>query len=275
MIELSQSSYYYDPKISREEREQQDADLRGKIEECQIEIPNSGYRPVEHYLKKKGFNVGERRIRRVMKRFSMQARLKRAFVVTTNSNHSKKVYPNHIAGMRVSGSNQVWVADITYIRIDNGFVYLAVILDLFLRKIIGWAVSKNIDGDLTLAALRMAIARRNPPPGVIHHSDRGVQYLCENYIDELKSGKFIISNSRKGNPYDNAFAERLMRTLKQQEVYLAKYETYLDVVEQLPQFIEDVYNEKRVHSAIGYLTPNELEEMEKQNKDVSRFELEI
>lgn len=275
MIDLSQSSFYYEPNISREERERQDADLRGKIEECQIEIPNSGYRPVERYLKRKGFHVGERRIRRVMRRFSMHARLKRAFVATTNSNHSKTVYPNHIAGMTLTGSNQVWAADITYIRIDNGFVYLAVIVDLFSRKIVGWSVSKNIDGELTLAALQMAITRRNPPKGVIHHSDRGVQYLCENYVAELKEHGFIISNSRKGNPYDNAFAERIMRTLKQQEVYLAKYETYLDVVEQLPQFIEDVYNEKRVHSAIGYLTPNELEEMEKQNKNVSRFELQI
>lgn len=275
MIGLGQSSYYYDPKVTREERERQDADLRGKIEECQIEIPNSGYRPVIHYLKKKGLYIGERRVRRVMKRYSMQARLKRAFVVTTDSKHAKKIYPNHIAGMTVSGSNQVWVADITYIRIENGFVYLAIVADLFLRKIIGWSVSKNIDGDLTVAALRMAIVRSRPPVGVIHHSDRGVQYLCENYINELKKYHFIISNSRKGNPYDNAFAERIMRTLKQQEVYLAKYETYLDVVEQLPQFIEDVYNEKRVHSAIGYMTPNELEEMEKQKQDVSRFEFEI
>lgn len=275
MMGLSESSYHYDPKISREEREREEANLRGKIEECQMEIPNSGYRPVVQYLKRKGFHVGERRIRRIMKRFSLHAHVKRAFKATTDSNHSHRVYPNHIAGMKVTGSNQVWAADMTYIRIDNGFVYLAVIVDLFSRKIIGWAVSKTIDRGLTLAALRMATIRRKPPRGVIHHSDRGVQYLCKDYVNELEKHGFIISNSRKGNPYDNAFVERLMRTLKQQEVYLAQYETYLDVVEQLPQFIEEVYNEKRVHSAIGYLTPNELEELEKQNRDLSRFEVEL
>lgn len=275
MIGLSPSSYYYDPKVSREERERQDADLRGKIEDIQAELPESGYRTVECYLKRKGLRVGERRIRRVMKKYSLHAKLKRAFQVTTDSNHDHRVYPNHVAGMRITGSDQVWVADLTYIRIDNGFVYLAVVMDLFLRKVIGWAISKRIDGDLALSALRMAIRRRNPPPGVIHHSDRGVQYLCRGYVGELRKHGFIISNSRKGNPYDNAFVERLMRTLKQQEVYLANYETYLDVVEQLPRFIEEVYNEKRVHSALEYLTPNELEEMEKSNQDVSRFEVEI
>lgn len=275
MIGLSPSSFYYDPKISREEREHQDADLRGKIEEIQAELPESGYRPVEKYLKKRGIRVGERRIRRVMRKYSLHARLKRAFRVTTDSNHSHRVHPNHVQGMHLSGTNQVWGADLTYIRIDNGFVYLAVIMDLFSRKIIGWAISKRIDGDLALSALRMAIRRRQPPPGVIHHSDRGVQYLCREYTEELAQHGFIGSNSRKGNPYDNAFVERLMRTLKQQEVYLANYETYLDVVEQLPHFIEEVYNEKRVHSSLNYLTPNELEEMERSDQDVSRFEVEI
>lgn len=223
MISLSPSSYYYDPKVSCEERERQDADLRGKIEEIQSEMPDSGYRPVEKYLKRKGFYVGERKIRRIMKKFSLHAKLKRALQATIDSNHSRRVYPNQIQGMTLNGSNQDWAANLTYIRIENGFVYLAVVMDLFLRKIVGWAVSKTIDGDLALNALKMAIARRKPPQGVIHHSDRGVQYLCEKYVQELKRHGFIISNSRRGNPYDNAFLERLMRTLKQQEVYLAGY----------------------------------------------------
>ena len=272
---LSESSYYYDPKLTREEKERQDADIRNLIESVQMEIPNSGYRPVERYLKRQGFEVGERRIRRIMREFSLQAHIKRAFKKTTDSNHKNKIYPNHIGGMVVTGSNQVWVSDITYIRIDNGFVYLAVVMDLFSRKIIGWSISKRIDTDLTLQALRMAIRKRKPKKGVIHHSDRGVQYLSEGYVSELKKNGFIVSNSEKGNPYDNAFMERFMRTLKQQEVYLAQYETYLDVMDQLPQFIENVYNEKRVHSSIDYLTPNELEEMEKSNKNMSRFKVEI
>ncbi len=207
-----------------------------------------------------------------MKRFSMHARLRRAFRTTTDSNHSHRVFPNHIAGMRLTGSNQI--SGTTYIRIDNGFVYLAVIMDLFSRKIIGWAISKQIDGDLTLRALKMAITRKKPRPGVIHHSDRGVQ-LSKTYVKVLKENGFMISNSRKANPYDNAFVESLMKTLKQQEVYLSKYETYLDVVGYLPQFIEDVYNEKRVHSGIKYLTQNELEKLEKTNSNISQFELDI
>jgi putative transposase len=163
------------------------------------------------------------------------------------------------------GLDEVWTADLTYIRIGNGFVYLAVILDLYSRRVIGWSISKRIDGELALAALRMAISQRKPKPGCIHHSDRGVQYLCAEYVALLEKHGFWISNSGKGNPYDNAWTERFMRTLKQEEVYLANYETYLDVIENLPRFIEEVYNEKRIHSGINYLTPVEFEEMIRKN----------
>lgn len=275
MIGVSSSTVYYRPKVSREERERQDANLRGEIERVQSEFPQSGYRTVRQYLIRSGMRVGERRIRRVMGKYSLHARLKRAFKKTTDSNHPHRVYPNLLPGLFVNGINQVWGSDLTYIRIQNGFVYLAVIMDLFSRKIVGWAISKRIDGELALNALEMAIGRRQPRPGCIHHSDRGVQYLCRDYVAVLKEHKFHISNSAKGNPYDNAFLESLMKTLKQQEVYLTHYETYLDVVDNLPQFIEEVYNEKRVHSGIGYLTPNELEKLVELKTDVSRFELEL
>ena len=144
-------------------------------------------------------------------------------------------------------------------RIENGFVYLAVILDLFSRRAIGWAISKNIDADLAVNALKMAIAKRKPPKGCIHHSDRGVQHLCKKYIELLEKDDFKISNSAKGNPYHNAFLESFMKTLKQEEVYLANYETYLDVIENLPGFIEEVYNEKRIHSSIDLTFPPWLE----------------
>lgn len=171
---------------------------------------------------------------------------------------------------------QVWAADLTYIRIVNGFVYLAVILDLFSRKVIGWAISRHIDAELALAALCQAIQTREPPAGCVHHSDRGVQYLGKEYVGLLTEHKFAISNSAKGNPYHNAFAESFMKTLKQEEVYLANYETYLDVLENLPSFIEEVYNEKRVHSGIDYLTPSELEEKIKLDPTLAgRFVLQL
>lgn len=211
-----------------------------------------------------------------MKKYDLHARIKRAFIRTTDSNHSHRIYPNLLPGRTVMGLNEVWTADLTYIRIGNGFVYLAIILDLYSRRVIGWHVSKRIDGDLAVAALRMAIARRKPAPGCVHHSDRGVQYLCKDYIEILDAHGFWISNSAKGNPYDNAWTERFMRTLKQEEVYLANYETYLDVIENLPRFIEEVYNEKRVHSGIAYLTPSELEERVQKDTlspDNRRFDL--
>jgi len=167
--------------------------------------------------------------------------------------------------------NQVWASDFTYIRIENSFVYLAVILDLYSRTVVGWAISKNIDAALALSALQMAIQRRKPKGGCIHHSDRGVQYLCKKYVEVLEKNNFLISNSAKGNPYDNAWVESFMKTLKQEEVYLANYQTYLDVIENLPIFIEEVYNEKRVHSSLNYQTPEEFEKQQESD----RFNIEF
>lgn len=275
MMKLNAATYYHQPNISREDRERFDADLRDHVERVQTSHPSAGYRTVRQYLGRLGVRVGERRLRRVMSKFGLQARIKRAFVRTTDSRHSHRVYPNLIKGMLVTGIDQIWVSDITYIRIDNGFVYLAVILDLFSRRVVGWSLSKQIDGDLATAALRMAIGQRKPKPGIIHHSDRGVQYLCGQYIALLQEHRFHISNSAKGNPYDNAFAESFMKTLKQDEVYLGSYQTYLDVIENLPAFIEEVYNKARVHSRLDYLTLSEVEELAKSDKLDGRFDLEI
>jgi len=231
-----------------------------------------------HYLKRKGIKIGETRLRRVIEKFELQIRPKKKYVVTTNSNHDCLIYPNHIKGMMIDNINQVWTADITYIRINNGFVYLAVILDLFSRKVIGHSISKRIDGQLATDALKMAIMRRKPPRGVIHHSDRGVQYLCDDYVEVLDENGFHKSCSAKGNPYDNAWTESFMKTLKYDEIFMRSYETYLDVVENLPHFIEEVYNKKRLHSSLGYVPPEEFENLNKieykgEENDRPRFML--
>lgn len=273
------STYYSDPKISRREKEENEADIRGKIEQIRVDQPRTGYRPLLAELKKSGVVIGERKLRGIMKKFSLHIKPRKRFVRTTQSDHDHPVHENLIKGMDVIKINQLWVSDITYIRIANGFVYLAVVMDIYSRKVVGWAISKRIDRHLTLAALRMAIKRRAPKKGIIHHSDRGVQYLCDDYVKLLVDSGFQISCSRKGNPYDNAFAESFMKTLKDNEVHLWSYETILDVLERVPHFIEEVYNKKRLHSALDYQSPeefeNEIKVRYKNKKSASRYVVKI
>jgi transposase InsO family protein len=232
------------------------------IEKIQVRQPRCGYRPMKWYLlREKGILVNHKKIRRIMNKYGLQAQIRRAFTVTTNSEHGYKVYPNLLAKETSTNIDQIWVADITYIRILTGFVYLAVIMDIYSRRIVGWALSKKIDSELTVSALKDAIEKRKPPADCIHHSDRGIQYASNEYVNLLKENGFLISMSRKGNPYDNAFAESFMKTLKMEEVYLWEYENFNDVVERIPFFIEEVYNKKRLHSGIGYLPPAEFEDL--------------
>lgn len=194
-----------------------------------------------------------------MRKYNLFRRIKRQFIRTTDSRHAFPVYPNLLKGREITAVNQVWVADITYIRILTGFVFLAVILNVFSRRVVGWALAKRIDHRLSVAALKMPLRTRNPTPELIHHSDRGVQYACREYVKELQDHQVQISMSAKGNSYDNAYAEAFFKTLKNEEVQLWEYESFTDVVERIPQFIEEVYNNKRVHSGIHYLPPEEFE----------------
>jgi putative transposase len=274
-MNLAESTYYADPKMSRKERDEFDADIRGKVEQIRVEFPRTGYRMLLAHLRRAGVKIGEYKLRRILRKFELQFRHKRKFVATTDSNHEHEIHPNLIEELTVDGVNQVWTSDITYIRINTGFVYLAVILDLYSRKVIGWAVSKKIDGRLAIDALEMAIKRRNPRSGVIHHSDRGVQYLCDAYVAILDAHGFHKSCSRKGNPYDNAWTESFMKTLKYDEIHMREYDTYLNVVDNLPNFIEEVYNKKRLHSALNYLPPEEFENTVAKEVNVNRPKLQL
>lgn len=260
MIGLSKSAYYYRPTLTREIA---DTELKDRIDAIHLEMPCYGYRRIREELKRQGLVVNSKRLRRVMREYGLLPVRPRAFVRTTDSKHGFPRYPNLLAEAAVpTKPNQVWVTDITYIRIRTGFAFLAVILDLYSRRAIGWSLSRRIDRHLALGALEHALRTRQPAPGCIHHSDQGVQYASTDYVEALEKAGLRPSMSRKGNPYDNAAAESFMKTLKYEEVYLENYETFEEVVEGIPEFLEEVYNKKRLHSALGYRTPEEFEQQE-------------
>lgn len=223
------------------------------------ESTSYGYRRATHELRRRGFRVGRKRVRTLMRKENLRCRRKKRWTQTTDSKHGYRIYPNLAQEMVLERPNQLWVADITYIRLVYEFVYLAVILDAFSRRAVGWALSRHIDTPLTLAALEKALETRTVEPGLVHHSDRGVQYASTEYVALLKSHDIAISMSRKGNPYDNAKAESFIKSLKTEEVSISDYETFSQAKEQIDRFIGIVYNNKRLHSALDYRTPAEFE----------------
>lgn len=268
-MKVARSSFYYKAKAKSPEELKKEADLRDRIEAICLEFPRYGYRRVTKQLQHEGWKVNHKRVLRVMRESDLLCRVRRKGVRTTDSKHPFPRYPNLVKAMMVSHLNQVWLADITYIRILTGFMYLAAILDSWSRKVIGYAISTTINTSLTLKALKRAIAERDPGPGVIHHSDQGVQYASTEYVGELKGHGFEISMARVGNPYENAQMESFFKTLKCEEVYLWEYRTPADVMERLPYFLEEVYNQKRLHSALGYRSPNNFEELLAQDHEGS------
>jgi len=239
-------------------------EIRDEMQKIALEWPTYGYRRMTIELQRRGFDVQYKRILRIMREDNLLCVRRRRFAGTTDSRHNLPVYPNLARSMKVTGINQLWVADITYIRLRSEFVFLAVVLDAFSRRVIGWSLGRTLEAQLAIAALRMALMTRQPPAGLVHHSDRGVQYACRDYTDMLKQHQTEISMSRKGNPYDNAACESFMKTLKYEEVYRMEYRDFHDVHASIGEFLERVYNERRLHSALGYVPPAEFESGETQ-----------
>jgi putative transposase len=224
-------------------------ELRDAIEWIILEFAGYGYRRVTHALKRAGWIVNHKRVLRIMREESLLCQLKRHFVHTTDSQHPYPVYPNLVKGMTIEAPDVVWVADLTYIRLPSSFVYLAALLDAYSRKCVGWKLSKHIATQLTLGALEAALTARKVKAGLIHHSDRGVQYASTEYVARRHSIEAQVSMEALGNPYDNAKAESFFKTLKREEVSLKQYQTFQEAQDNIRQFIEDVYNTKRLHSS--------------------------
>ncbi|MBU0692152.1 IS3 family transposase [bacterium] len=258
LMDLSRSTYYYRSPVAEAQAKER-LDLQDKIEQLAFDNSGYGYRRITAELHRQGVIVNHKVVLKIMRESDLLVRPLRGFIITTDSKHHFPVYPNLYQNQWPDAPNRIWVADITYIRLPLGFVYLAVILDVFSRKVIGWALSRSMEATLVIEALQMALQDRKPPPGLIHHSDRGVQYACHAYTDLLKQHGVQINMSRKGNPYDNAVAESFFKTLKKEEVYLSDYQTPEEARRQIQRFIELVYNPKRLHSALGYRPPAEFE----------------
>jgi putative transposase len=249
VLDISPSSYYYTPQG------RDDLAVLSWIEDILMRFPTYGYRRVTAQLQREGHGLNHKRVQRIMAENDLLAVVK-GRIKTTHGGHGYGRYPNLVQGLQVTHPDQVWCADITYIQLRRGFVYLAIILDLFTRSLRGWNLARTLSTELALTALERALATRVPE---IHHSDQGVQYAADGYVERLQAAEVQISMAAIGQPTQNAYAERVIRTIKEEEVYLADYVDFADAYHRIGHFIEDVYQTKRIHSALGYLTPAEFE----------------
>jgi len=259
LVGVSRASYYRHWEITLPD--EAEMAVRAAIhEEVLRHRRRYGSRRIAQALRRQGMVVNRKRVSRLMQEDNLLAIRYRKYIITTDSQHDCPVYLNLAARMTLTGNNQLWVADITYIRLRQEFVYLAVVLDRYSRKAIGWALSRSLSATVAVAALRQAIQQRQPPPGVVHHSDQGIQYACREYIAVLVAHGMTPSMSRPANPYDNAACESFMKTLKQEEIYCRKYADFTELSQHLEEFIDGYYNRQRLHSALGYRTPEEFEQ---------------
>lgn len=252
-------STYYERPLKEEMQLRRDIDLRDAIESIHVEFPGYGYRRIREHLLREGKRVNTKRIKRVMRTFSLFSSLEKLVRGRGQALGKRLVFPNLVRGMKLTAPNQVWATDITYIKLLREYIYVSAVIDVYTRRIVGWSVSRDLSHKFCLQALEVAIRKHKPPKGIIHHSDRGVQYCCEAYVDYLEANHFRISMSKVGTPEDNAFIEAFFKTMKREEVYVKQYETMNDVIKNLPKFIDEIYNERRLHSSLGYKSPGEFE----------------
>ena len=257
LARVSRAGFYRD--WQQREPSQAEMAIRSAVQEAALRHRRYGYRRVAATLRRAGVMVGEHVVRRIMRTDNLLAIRKRKFVATSDSRHTYTVYPNLAQYVRVSAVNQLWVADITYLRLGKEFVYLAVVLDVYSRRVVGWSLGRSLHTELPLTALRKALAERLPGRGLVHHSDRGSQYASDDYVKVLESAGMVISMSRPARPWENAYSESFMNTLKSEQINCMSYQTMEELETQIEEFIEQFYNKQRLHSALKYLTPEEFE----------------